>query len=405
MRRRRTWPWAAMTAVQMGCAADAVAVPDAQGVDVATAYDDAATSFDGPTAPRDAVARDAAPNDVGLPPALDVARADVAAVDVREPSADVAAPPVDGGGRWTRVDCSGGGQLSESVGAENPFGEAVVGLSRAAMGCPSTWTLHAPPAGYRMMGTPNQKLLWRVWYYGWAQRAGTASEIEDARSFLLAHFETQLRDGHQSLGGANELLTTSHYQIWANGMTCARVLAVHYADARLLAATQRWWRGEIALMGVLQRGASIDAPGTRFMVGGAGGASDLRDTVYAQVMGLALPGRAAMPRAAWWDQYYNVAAWTLRNLLRAGDDLGGARGAGDADLPLLSDDLSVRTRGSDFVFAFDRLRGGADAIFWVARIGGAVTRGPVIAGAPGESPGPSPPALAGATVRVLRGRP
>jgi hypothetical protein len=273
-----------------------------------------------------------------------------------------------------------------------------------ALGCPSSWTLAPPPMGYMNQGTPNHKLLWRVWWYGHSQLAGSAQDVADARAFLLTFFDAQLSAGHQALNlNANEVLNVSHYQIWANGMTCARLLAVHHADAELLHATGRWWRSERALYDLLERDGSIDAPGARFKEGQAG-PNDLRDTLLAMLRGTPILGNAKNPSAGWWDHYYNVAGWTLRELLRLGDDLGGATGAGPFELPLLTDPLHVRTLGADYVFEFPKLRGALQPLFWVARIGGVTSYAPYLSGTPVDNPNPAP-ALPGATVTIVPGAP
>ncbi len=51
------------------------------------------------------------------------------------------------------------------------------------------WTLAPPPMGYQHKGTPNHKLLWRVWWYGWSQLEGSAAEVSEARAFLLQFFQ------------------------------------------------------------------------------------------------------------------------------------------------------------------------------------------------------------------------
>lgn len=299
--------------------------------------------------------------------------------------------------------CDAGGQDAGSNGAEAPFGEAVVGLCRRALGCPSTWTLAPPPEGYKFKGTPNHKLLWRVWYYGWSRLMGTPDQVSESKDMLLDFFAVQVEGGHQAIGGANEVLTSSHYQIWANGMTCARLLAVYHDDPELLGATGRWWRGEKALHDVLQRGGSIDAPGARFK-DGQQGPNQLRDVIYAMIRGEPLSGNPGKPNSAWWSDYYNVAAWTLRELQRLGDDLGGAADAGPADLPALRDPLEVYTQGDDYVFVFPVMRGALEPLFWTARIGGQVQYAPYVAGTPVDNPFP-PPDLPGAALTTIPGSP
>lgn len=294
--------------------------------------------------------------------------------------------------------------LAEGVlsaqGAEQPFGDAVRGLCRMAVGASTDWVLAPPPSSYRNKGTPNQKLLWRVWYYGWSKHAGTSAQKQDARLFLKEIFDTQVSTGHYSVS-ANEVLTVSHYQLWAEGVAGARLLALVNHDADILAATRLWWRGEKALYDLLAREGSIDAPGARFEEGQAG-PSQLRDVIYAQLTGRPLPGRAGTPTAPWWDDKYNAGAWMIRELQKMGDDIGGARGAGPADLPRLRDPLYVYSRGSDFVFMFPKMRDALEPIFWVARQGGVKSYSPYVLGSPTTSATPAP-ILSGASLTIVPG--
>jgi hypothetical protein len=286
-------------------------------------------------------------------------------------------------------------------GVEQPFGDAVRGLCHMALGLPTDWVFAAPPSDYRNSGTPNQKLLWRTWYYGWALRAGTSAQKLDARQFLLDLLTAGFDYGHQNLSDANEVLTASHYQLWAQGVAGARLLAWKSSDSTVLAATGRWWRGEKALYDVLARDESIDAPGARFPDGQAG-PNGLRDVVYAQLTGRPLPGRAGTPTSPWWDDKYNAAAWMIRELQRGGDDLGGAGTAGSADLPLLRDPLYVYSRGADYVFVFPQMHGALEPLFWSARIGGVKSYSPYAPGAP-TTPAVPAPELSGAMLKVIPG--
>lgn len=291
-------------------------------------------------------------------------------------------------------------EVFSAQGAEQAFGDAVRGLCRLAVGETTDWVLAPPPDSYRNKGTPNHKLLWRVWYYGWSLRAGTSAQKQDARLFLKELFATQVSTGHYTVS-ANEVLTASHYQLWAEGVAGARLLAFLSHDAEILAATRLWWRGEKALYDLLARDGSIDAPGARFEDGQAG-PSPLRDVIYAQLTGRPLPGRAGVPSAPWWDDKYNAGAWMIRKLGQLGDDIGGARGAGPADLPRLHDPLYVYSRGSDFVFVFPKLRDALEPIFWVARQGGVKTYSPYVAGSPTTSTVPAP-VLSGASLTIVPG--
>jgi hypothetical protein len=291
--------------------------------------------------------------------------------------------------------------MSNSGGLEGPLGTAVVNLCRQAVGCDTTWTPVAP--GPLSGGTPNQKLLWHVWDYGYARLSNDASAIATARTNLVGFFQGQETYGQYApSANANEVLTTSHYEIWSNGTTCARLLAVVYEDADVLSATGAWWHGERALYDLLQRGGSIDAPGARI---DHGGPSQLRDVIYAMLRGAALTGNPSSPTSAWWSDYYNVGAWQLREILRLGDDLGGATSPVDkSQVPKLRDPLYVRTKGDDWVFEFTQMRGALDPLFWVAHIGGTTTYGMPQNGTPVTSP-MAAPALVGADEFVVPGTP
>ena len=67
----------------------------------------------------------------------------------------------------------------------------------------------------------------------------------------------------------------------------------------------------------------IDAPGARFKPGQAG-PSQLRDTLYAMIRGAPLSGPPGNMNAPWWDDYYNVSAWTMREIYRATDTSNAA---------------------------------------------------------------------------------
>jgi hypothetical protein len=315
-------------------------------------------------------------------------------------SAAVSSEPACGAGDPTDLPNSGG--------YEAIFGKEVVATCRRALGCSTNLAVATPNTADERVGTPNQRLLWRVWYYGWAYEKGTVAQRSAARAQLLAFLQTQDRYGHEAIAAtgydANEILTGSHYEIWSNGMTCARLISHLHQDGPVLDATAKWWRGEAALYRLLARGGSIDAPGARYFPGQTGGSNQLRDVVHAMIVGAPLPKPANQADGAWWSQYYNVAAWTLRELFRTGDDLGGAARVTNADLPVLRDPLYVNTRGSDWVFEFPKMRGALDPLFWVASIHGVKSYAPVVGGNPESSSVPAP-LLPGAALVVVPGTP
>jgi hypothetical protein len=303
-------------------------------------------------------------------------------------------PP--GGGSTTGL-CASGSENSDQGGIVETFGEPVASLVRQALGCSSSWTLVPPPNEWRYQGTANYKILWRTWYYGWAMRAGTEAQKVDARNFLIEWFERQINEGH----GYGEALTTSHYQIWLHGTTAARLLAVHYNDTALLNATGKWFRQEFALYDLLVRENSVYSPGFRIPQG-FGPTSQLRDVVYGLVKGGGAASNVPGDTSNFWKNYYNVGAWTLKNILQKGDNLGGAAQATrNTDLPSLVSRLCVYSKGSDFVYVFPRMDEALDPLFWVARIGGVVSQAPYIHGG-GDNPFPAP-VLSGATLATVPG--
>src|SRR5579859_6860980 len=76
-------------------------------------------------------------------------------------------------------------------GFEAIWGRDVVGVCRRAIGCASDWGESTPNTADEGRGTPNQKLLWCVWYYGWAYEKGTKADVRDARRQLLSYLALQ----------------------------------------------------------------------------------------------------------------------------------------------------------------------------------------------------------------------
>ncbi|HYC88503.1 MAG TPA: hypothetical protein VEO54_04760 [Thermoanaerobaculia bacterium] len=97
---------------------------------------------------------------------------------------------------------------------------SVANIARMAIGSScvdpdtsSVWTFGPPPATYFDGGTPNQKMLVRVWHYGWALRARPA-DLGTIRATLLDFINRQQQVtgsggplGHYATtAGANEEL-------------------------------------------------------------------------------------------------------------------------------------------------------------------------------------------------------
>ena len=312
--------------------------------------------------------------------------------------------------------CSGG-QTFGSRGLEAPFGNAVVGLVRQAMGCPTTWVFRRPPNMRKLAGvggTPNHRLLWRVWYRFWAERAGTEGEKQESHTlltdFLLRQFgKTKTGPAEGQLWG--ETLTTSHYQIWLLGTAGARYLARHHQNQDLIDLTGQWFRRELYGWNLLERDGHVFSPGSRSSINHV----DVRTVARSMLMGVPaparlgssrpIPGRPNEPDGPWWVSTYNVGTWILRELLREGDDVGGTAGPDHVTEPtVLRNSLLAYSRGADWLFLFPYYTKASDALWWTSRINGHLIDSPYHPGQIKNRSNPYPPPdMAGAKLKVVEG--
>lgn len=314
-------------------------------------------------------------------------------------------------------DCRGG-ETFESRGLEAPFGKAVVGLVRQAMGCPSVWVFAKPPNMRKLAGaggTPNHRLLWRVWYWGWAQRAGDAGERKESKELLVDFLGRQF--GKMPTGPAEgqlwgETLTTSHYQLWLLGTAGLRYLARFHDDRDLLDLTGKWFRRELYCWNLLERDGHVFSPGSRTSIN----YTDVRTVARSLLMGVPapsrvgstrpIPGRPNEPEGPFWTSTYNVGCWIVRASIREGDDLGGAAGPEHAtEETLLRNSLFCHTKpGGDVRFLFPYFTKASAALFWTARLGDRWVNSPYHPGQINNRPNPYPPPdFSGARVAVIPG--
>lgn len=192
----------------------------------------------------------------------------------------------------------------------------------------------------RGRGSPNQKALWTVLWFGWAARHGSAAEHADAVATATAMLVDQERHGHMTArnGRANEQTTPSHWPQWGLAMAALEIFAWEnrtrgLREAELLARTQRWWRAEMALcrLGATPSGAIV-LPGSRSLTWRR------RDAVREAVYGLLVHGRPVRFRHRALD---TASAFLVAAQLARGDDFGGAGAAGEADLPVLRSPMRV----------------------------------------------------------------
>ncbi len=279
-----------------------------------------------------------------------------------------------------------------------------------------------PPAAQLTSGSPNQKLLARVWNYGYALRHRDTQNVSAARALLLEIFNKQDDPanpgyaGHYALstanGGADEALTVSHYHLWAAGVMGAYAIALAngdtytsaldprvVGDAPVRDAARRWWLLEKRLYDLLSNDgaeAAIPSPGARFNPSNPVAISNrVRDANYRLLRRLSVS-----KSTCWWENEVELSAWVMRELGTRVSVLAVPDGAPP---PLrLHNTLCLYRNGGDYAISFPRLEWVTDPLFWIARIGGALSRAPLGYGV--KPLGPSdPPFLPGESVTAVAG--
>jgi hypothetical protein len=283
---------------------------------------------------------------------------------------------------------------------------AVANIARLAIN-PSTctdpdtspWTFGPPTANDLTGGTPNQKMLVRVWNYGWALRT-PGSDLANIRSTLLDFInrQQQLTASNGPLGhyatdlNANEELTSSHYQLWAGAMAAAYLYAIANGGTLTSAsdsttpetavrdAVRKWWADEQALYDRTYTNGTLDAPGARFPntsppgthTGDPSATNILRDDVYKMLQGLP-PVKVRTCSA---DRYY-TGPFVMQSLTAKGVARLGQPPAGYVTKPKLYDTLCVYRMGSDWTLYFPAMRSVTGALYWVEFRNGHYNRPPV----------------------------
>jgi hypothetical protein len=259
----------------------------------------------------------------------------------------------------------------------------------------SPWTFGPPPATYFDGGTPNQKMLVRVWNYGWALRARPA-DLADIRSTLLDFINRQQQVtasggplGHYATTiGANEELTSSHYQLWAGAMAAAYLYAIANGgtltttsdtstpETAIRDAVRKWWADEQALYDRIYTNGQLDAPGARFATGFATSGplitNILRDDIYRLLLGLS-PNKV---RNCSSDRYY-TSSFVMQSLKAKSVPRLGQPPAGYTASPKLYDTLCVYRMGSDWTLYFPAMRSVSGALYWVEFRNSAIKRATV----------------------------
>ncbi len=178
-----------------------------------------------------------------------------------------------------------------------------------------TWTRNTGTANFRWMGAAG--------FYGWALRFGTPQDVELAESRVLDLYR-QEREKGLMLGEQTACDPHANFHLAAHA--AIRIFA-READRKLvLAQNGDWWR---KLHGVYKLGATPDGeiflPSTRLGPSATNHANPVTQpgtAIYRIFAGL--PHLAPMKSKHWWQDEMNQSPRMVRDLLEAGDDLGGA---------------------------------------------------------------------------------
>lgn len=243
-------------------------------------------------------------------------------------------------------------------------------------------------------GSPNQKLLARVWYYGWALRNGTSADKTDARTYLLDIIDRQEIWGHYSINSnTDEILTTSHFQLWAGGMAGAYLFALTsgqswtgapVSDAAVLTEVRRWWLDEKKLWDLLANGGNaIDAPGARFPSDQIPPVTNLgyRNTIYGQLRNI----RPTINNpTSWENDRWFTGGWILEELYERGHNPTNlvAPLSGHTPQARVHDTLCIYRRSPEWLIYFPKLQVALDPVFWVQNRSGQPHDAGPVAGTP-----------------------
>jgi len=248
-------------------------------------------------------------------------------------------------------------------------------------GCPAPPNDTACKCDQLFTGTPNQKLLARTWYYGWALR-NDPNSVSCARTQLLSHLSSQQTWGHYSLNAStDEALTSSHFQLWSGGMAAAYLFALtsgkawtfipRTTDTTVITEVRRWWLDEKVLWDAIANGGTqIDAPGARFPTTENPPYTNntYRNLVYAELKG---PWPQSVPNQWATDQYY-TGGWIFDKLFQLGHDPKTnvvAPISGYTPKVRLHDTFCIYRPGTpqngQWLYYFPKLQTASDPVFWV----------------------------------------
>lgn len=319
----------------------------------------------------------------------------------RKPQPDVAAP------RPRRNDTILDGQTLTSVGFERAWGNLCIAYAREYLGLDHVAELTEPqiPDDYLLgrAGTPNHRFLGRSARYLWALKFGSADQLAEARAALRVFMEAEHTT--EGLGWAEWGPSTSHDHTWRIPMAAVRCGALKYDDDLFVNLTGKRYRREMFLRSLMTRRGHWFSPGSRpassthdgrtvwgciiadepipnrlpeipSRVGWPPGPGERRMFVDT---GKPIAGRPSDPDGPFWDLPYNAGVGLTAELVRRGDDLGGAAD-GEVEEPVLLQPLYLYSLGSDWVFVVPHIVKGSKPMWWTAYVDGELIDSPPGAG-------------------------
>ena len=202
-------------------------------------------------------------------------------------------------------------------------------------------------------GTPNHELLARLARLTWALEKGTAEQQVQELDGIVGFYDNQVTAGFMTRGNANEQFSPSHSQWWITAALGLRWKAWELRESRpdvsrkLMNVTGRLLRHHHALCRFFATKDGIVAPGARAWPlpepdsdQSYYGKCKVRDELYLAVE----TGRVRKLFDA--EKLDLLGLIFADRLLKAGDDLGGAKSA--TEVPKLRWPISYRRKGSDF---------------------------------------------------------
>ncbi len=200
-------------------------------------------------------------------------------------------------------------------------------------------------------GTPNHELLARTARLTWALEKGTQAQRDEELDGVVRFFDNQIEGGFMTRGRANEQLSPSHSQWWITAVLGLRWLGWTLRESdpatsgKLMAVTGRWLRHHHAICRQFSTRQGIVVPGARAwpepLPGKKySGRCKLRDELFDAV-------ESGRVRRLWPSEHLDMLGLFFADkLLRAGDNLGGARQS--KELPKLRWPVSLRRDGESF---------------------------------------------------------